>query len=77
MVEVKDGGLFPEKKEAQYMAQTLAGTLFCCYEGEKDQDELIERPELIEELDYKELCLPWREIEKAKDLITALVTLSK
>ena len=75
MVEVKDGCLIPTKEEARYNAQALAGMIFCAYEGDKDQDELIKKPEIIEPDDYKEICLPWQEVEKAKNLINALVKL--
>lgn len=77
MVEVKDGCLIPTKDEALYMAQALAGMIFCAYEGDKDQDGLIKNPETIEPDDYKEICLSWNEVEKAKNLINALVNIYK
>lgn len=73
MVEVKDGLLKLEKDEAKYNAQTIARTIFCCYEGEKDAEDLINNPEKIEDLDYEEIFLSWKEIYKAKNLIVALV----
>lgn len=62
-----------EKKHKEYMLKNTIMTIFSCYEGDKDYNDLIDDPRLIEEDDYKHIGLPWVEIETAKEIITILV----
>jgi len=62
-----------EKKHKEYILKNTITTIFSCYEGDKDYEELQKNPQLIEEDDYKHIGLPWVEIETAKEIITLLV----
>lgn len=73
----KEGYLKLEKEEAKHIAHELAIFLFGCYSGEKNADELVKNPENIEEEDFKDIELPWRLIEKDKNIIMALVKIYK
>lgn len=61
-----------DMNDKKYILKTLAETVFCCYEGEKDPQKLVEYPMLIKKEDFNHIALPSDILETPKRIIFEL-----
>ena len=59
--------------EKRHGLKVMAASIFSCYEGPKNPDDLIAHPEKIEDEDYKHIALPSDEVDITKSFIQKLL----
>ena len=60
------------RENAEYLIEIVCCTVFGCYKGDKNADELVNHPENIEQKDFDDIALPQTEVKKAQTIITDL-----
>jgi len=60
------------QKNAEYLIMNVCTSIFGCYQGDKNADDLVEHPETIKQEDFDDIALPQSELKKAQIIITDL-----
>lgn len=60
------------RENAEYLINIVCSGVFGCYNGDKNEDALVEHPETIVSEDFDEIALPVSEVKKAQTIITDL-----
>jgi len=60
------------REHAEYLIELICCGIFGCYNGEKNEDDLVEHPETIVSEDFDDIALPHSEVKKAQTIVMDL-----
>ena len=65
------------KEKAEHILDLTVASVFSCYEGPKNFEDLLAHPETIEPSDFENIALPWHKVKIAREIVHELLVLIK
>ena len=72
---MKEGNWAITKEKAEHILDLTVASVFSCYEGPKNYEDLLAHPETIEPSDFEHIALPWQKVKIAREITHELLVI--